>query len=75
MEKENIYAYTAPGCNYPEFVSVNREENGDVKLIVRGKPKDGKCGETVSITIDGHQALLLADALSMGATEHLRKKG
>ncbi len=32
---ENIFAYTAPGSNFPGFVSINRLPNGDVSVSVR----------------------------------------
>lgn len=34
---KNIFAYTgATGRGYPPFVSINRLENGDVRVSVRG---------------------------------------
>jgi hypothetical protein len=33
-----LFAYTAPGGLYPGYVSINRLENGDVRVTVRGEP-------------------------------------
>lgn len=35
---DNLFAYTAPGSSYPGFVSINREQNGDVTVTVRAAP-------------------------------------
>lgn len=35
---ENIFAYTAPGGSYPGYVSINRLDNGDVRVSVRAAP-------------------------------------
>lgn len=35
---ENIFAYTAPGADYPGYVSINRLGNGDVSVTVRAAP-------------------------------------
>lgn len=46
-----IYANTAPGCNYPSYVSVNTdsENPNEVVLTVRSEIKtDGACGETAA---------------------------
>jgi hypothetical protein len=60
----NIFAYTAPGSNYPEFISVNSAENGLVEIIVRHKVKeDGRCGDAASILLTKEQALQLSAAL------------
>jgi len=50
----NLSAYTAPGCNYPPFLSVNTEDgSSEVEIIVRSEVKpDGRCGDTASIKID-----------------------
>lgn len=44
----NLFAYTAPGSLYPGYVSINRDENGNVRVTVRAEPKvrDGSyiCG-------------------------------
>lgn len=41
----NIGAYTAAtGEGFPPYVSINRLENGDVKVTVRGSPRKEKQG-------------------------------
>lgn len=35
---KNIFAYTAPGSNYPGYVSINRTPDGDVTITVRAAP-------------------------------------
>jgi hypothetical protein len=38
---ENIFAYTGPtDPGYPAYVSINRNEDGDVVVSVRGAPKE-----------------------------------
>jgi len=34
----NIFAYTAPGSEYPGYVSINREPDGNVTITVRAAP-------------------------------------
>lgn len=36
----NIFAYTAPGADFPEFVSVNSDTAGKISISVRS-PKAG----------------------------------
>ena len=36
----NIFAYTAPGSQYPGYVSINRTPEGDVEVTVRSAPKE-----------------------------------
>jgi len=58
---DNIFAYTVPGVNYPAFVSVNRDENGGVTIIVRSKANpDGSCGPTAQITLESEELKNLA---------------
>lgn len=50
MTKETIFAYTAPGSNYPAYVNISRE-GGQVTIIARG-PADGyNCGHTVQVRV------------------------
>jgi hypothetical protein len=73
----NIFAWTAPGADYPEFVSIN-ERDGKVIVAVRG-PKRLKnprpqyatdpdafdrCGETVEMTLPAEQIAPLAKAMA-----------
>lgn len=52
--KQNLYAYTAPGCEYPGYVSINRTESG-IEVSVREAPAlvDGVAreGRTVRFTV------------------------
>lgn len=41
-----IAAYTAPGCHFPPFLSIN-EEAGDVSITVRSAP--GRTGSGILI--------------------------
>lgn len=34
--RQCLFAYTAPGADYPEYVSINREDDGRVTITVRG---------------------------------------
>jgi hypothetical protein len=68
----NLTAYTAPGVNYPEYISVNLAMNSDdeVEFTVRSKTKaDGSCGDTASIKVDISQFRKIArDLFSFGFT-------
>lgn len=49
----NLAAYTAPGSDYPEFLSINKNEDSSVSITVRSHAKPGgHCGDTVMITVD-----------------------
>lgn len=53
----NLFAYTALGVNYPEYISVNRRKSdGMIEITVRSpKKSDGSCGDTATITLHrGH---------------------
>lgn len=39
--QRNIYAYTAPGANFPEFISIN-DNDGKVEVTVRGPSGDAQ---------------------------------
>lgn len=47
----NIFAYTAPGADYPEYVSVNRRETG-VEITVRSPKKYGGTTTTILLPPD-----------------------
>jgi hypothetical protein len=55
----NLFAYTpATGIGYPPYVSINRLDNGDVKVTVRSGPTIVKAdaeyaieGDTVSVVV------------------------
>jgi hypothetical protein len=62
--RRNLFAYTATGINYPEYVSVNREDNGTVSITVRNKAKeDGSCGDTASVELEASEVSDLFHAL------------
>lgn len=55
MERTNVYAYTAPGSNYPEYISINRTSDG-MEITVRSHAKqDGACGDTASIILSNEE--------------------
>jgi hypothetical protein len=61
--RKNIFAHTDPG-NYPQYVSINREENGDISLTVRSAAwGDGTCGDTAAAVLSPDVLLKLARAL------------
>lgn len=54
--KRNLAAYTAPPPEaYPGYVSINRDESGDIEVTVRAAPTvvDGApvCGQTSAFTV------------------------
>lgn len=60
----NVFAYTAPGASYPEYVSVNQSGHDGYSITVRSPRKeDGSEGSQAMITLDGDQARALAVAL------------
>lgn len=43
--RENIFAHTPPGADMPPYISINREENGNVSITVRSPKELGSgCG-------------------------------
>lgn len=63
FECMNVFAYTAPGGNYPEYISVNVNRDGSVDVIVRSKAENGNSGDTASITLEPEQVVKLKKAL------------
>jgi hypothetical protein len=62
--RRNLFAYTAPGVNYPEYISINFED-GHLSVTVRNPAKeDGSCGETASVTLPVGESNILADAIT-----------
>jgi len=54
--RNNIHAYTAPGSSYPEYLSVNENEDGTVEITIRSLPTPfGQCGETASIKLSAEE--------------------
>lgn len=62
---KNIFAYTAPGCSFPAFVSVNKREDRDVVLTVRaGAKQDGLVpGHTVDVSLPPEEIPRLIEGL------------
>ena len=59
----NIFAWTAPGANYPAFVSIN-DRDGKITLDARGPVEaDGKCGQTIQIQLSPLNLAELGKAL------------
>jgi hypothetical protein len=64
MSRHNIFAHTSPGCFQPEYISINREEDGQVTITVRNRRKENfDCGETAEITLSIEEARKLKEAL------------
>ena len=52
MRDKNLFAYTAPGAGFPEFVSVNLVEDGTkVSITVRSKPEGDEPGSQAEIRL------------------------
>lgn len=64
MAGDNVFAFTAPGIYYPEFVSVNAVEDS-IEFIVRSpaNPISATCGSTAMARIPRAQARELAEKL------------
>lgn len=59
----NLFAYTSPGVNYPEFISVNKVGD-EVEFLVRTAAwGDGTCGSVSSIRLNAKQVAELSEAL------------
>lgn len=59
---KNIFTYTAPGSDYPEYISVNETDDPDKFTITVRSPRkaDGTCGDAATITLTMVQINLLA---------------
>jgi hypothetical protein len=68
MPPENIYACTAPGADFPEYVSLNRSDAGMTVSVRSPKKADGSPGDTAMATLDREQAKALAHALRIHLT-------
>ena len=71
----NLAYYTAPGSNYPAFISVNEQDDGQVEITVRSTPEaDGTEGVQASVLLDPTHPIaerFLFPVLSI--TRHLMK--
>jgi hypothetical protein len=62
--RENIFAHTDPGTNYPQYVSINKEEDGKISLTVRSAVwGDGTCGATATAVLSLETVRKLAQSL------------
>ncbi len=64
---KNLAAYTAPGANYPPYVSINECE-GHVEITVRNhpNPETGMCGDTATIKLSMTEYTELIEGLLRG---------
>jgi hypothetical protein len=62
---KNLFAYTAPGSNFPAFVSLNQREDRDLVLTVRAGAKlDGLVpGHTVDVSLPSEEVAKLIEGL------------
>lgn len=76
--QKNIYAYTANTHPYPEFVSLNKKDDGTIALHVRGPARPGQfsdkdeCPNSV-IELPRGELLKLFDALRDELTPPMMK--
>lgn len=61
--RKNIYAFTEPTGSYPGYLSINREADGSVSIVIRSPPRDGREGPNASITLTSEQSDRLTDAM------------
>lgn len=57
-----IYAHTAPGSNYPEYLSIN-DVNGEIKVTVRSPATGNECGAGATMTLPRDQIPALVERL------------
>lgn len=57
---KNIFAYTAPGTDFPEFVSVNATDDKGVDIILRSPKAIGGGTAQVALTRDQARDLYVA---------------
>jgi hypothetical protein len=61
MSQVNIYAFTAPGADFPEYVSINRVA-GAVEITVRAPKGQGGHTATVRLLPEEYECLQAAIA-------------
>ena len=74
----NIYAYTPNTNPYPEFVSLNRKDNGSVTLTVRegarrGQFSDKDCGNVVEVILPEEELSRLREALQVDISNQMAR--
>ena len=80
--QKNIFAHTAPGASYPEFLSINEQDDGRITVCVRGPKKmhtgaaadyEGP-GETVDMTLPRDKvAELIQSLLALPPVDEVRE--
>jgi hypothetical protein len=61
---KNLFAFTAPGADFPEYISVNRYDGStDIRLDVRSPRPPNGSGENAYIVLAPEQARTLGLAL------------
>jgi hypothetical protein len=58
----NIYAYTGPGHDYPEYISISEDENGRVRINMRSRGNGGT--DTAGVLMTRDKAAELSEVLS-----------
>jgi len=71
--KKNMFAYTATKPSYPEYASLNKCQNGEIELTVRGEANEGQCGDTVALVLPRKALLDLFEALREELTPPMMK--
>jgi hypothetical protein len=60
----NIFAFTAPGSNFPAYISINAAQVGGFSVTVRSD------GVTAEISLTREQAAEMAEALRKFSADH-----
>lgn len=61
----NIYAYTAPGADFPEFISVNEriDDQGNKSVVITARGTKVNGGATVDVALTRDEAMRLYASL------------
>lgn len=62
--RRNIFAYTAPMPYYPEYVSINKEDDGQISISVRNRSIDDREGTMASVTLPIEESNRLMEAFN-----------
>ncbi len=52
---KNVAAYTKPEGSYPEYISFNRTDEGDMSVTVRSPPTNGAEGSQATIVVPAEE--------------------
>lgn len=72
--RKNIYTFTQSAPNHPSYVSINREENGNISLTVRSEHQGNFpsiCGPTGYIELSVEEFNKLSATCLMFATNNM----